>query len=313
MGRNTSLEKSSWSSACLTVRLVEPRRLRRPSCATLPSDLVAHGAEGGRQRLPEALEIDPAIGVMAPFQIQVGQREPGRELPGEAVASLDLPPLSTLAGIHAHHPVLELTFRRLILAHVETHHLLAALPLGAIEHQPEIVPAEVERHVQEFIAAIGAGRLETQEGLVPVEFHLPSRRQVSLEGMAVEGVFPLEWVVGEQSSRARHGQGEQVQARIEHLPEGELCRLERAEQARVGIAAAQGHPELREAALGIENRVEIRRQPKEIPRGERGALDPNAPIRIGRGLGGQAERLVHHGHFQDAVRVRRSRIGLRAL
>ena len=141
-------------------------------------------------------------------------------------------------GVVAQDAVLERPFGGLVFADVEADQLLPPLALGAVEHQAELVPAEIEGDVQEFVAPVGPGGLEGDQRLVAVELHLPSREQVPLEGMAVEGIGLLERMVGQLQARAGIGGAHQVQARVQHLPEGEFGGPQRAQQAGFGIPAA---------------------------------------------------------------------------
>jgi hypothetical protein len=219
-------------------------------------------------------------------------------------------PEETVAGVVADEPVIDLPLGRQGVADVQAPRLAAALPLRTVELQAEQVQAEEQRDVEELVEPVRPRPGVGQEVLAAVELHLPARRQLAAEALAVELRRQLERNVADGEAGPGIRQGDQVETRVQDVADGHLARAEESEELAVGIFPAEAEAQVRDPVIGGQD-VSARLHEKEISGGIGGGLQAvlAAPLRVG--LPGEAEGLVDERSVEEPVRELELRIGRR--
>ena len=225
-------------------------------------------------------------------------------MPGEAEFEFPAAPPGRILGIHAGQAVAELPHWRALIQQVRPGDFLPPLPRGSEEDQPEIIGAELDRNVQEFVASIGPRGLESQEAPVLVDLHLPPRSQVPHEGalLLVGKVIGIE--VGHQEARTDPGGRGEAHSRDHRVPELKLPRLHRPQQPPIGIRAAECETGFLQPTRVLEIRVALGAHPQQVPTQVGLALGEEGPLsKPGLGAVLKLKGLVHPGDVHEAVGV----------
>jgi hypothetical protein len=181
--------------------------------------------------------------------------------------------------------------------------LHALLAVRSIEYEPENVHAVHHRNVLERVvaAALGALLVAGQRG-VDVELHVFARHQVTGQCLLIEPGGVIEREAADRGARASPRQRDEIVAGEENFADLCLPRVQRPEEDRIGIAAAEREPRLSQRMIRAAGSEGARRHARYIGGGEN--------IEIGRcRLPGSchANARVDEWSVEEGVGVRNSR------
>ena len=178
-----------------------------------------------------------------------------------------------------------------------------------MEDQLERVAPEGERRL-ELVLAVGRRGAQRHQPVVLVQLHVPARRHAAAEHVNIELGGPLERQVADRAARARHRQRHEREPIGVDLADAELARVQRPEQDRIRIAAAEpaGRERERIGLVALEEHVRVH---VEQPAGGEGVVVPAFHPWPVHARGAQREVHERQRHqrprWMEARIVRRSR------